>query len=27
MSLDPFGAMDHGMFSQLRADGYDIRPS
>ncbi|MEO0349003.1 MAG: GTP cyclohydrolase II [Cyanobacteria bacterium P01_A01_bin.15] len=27
ISLDPFGAMDHGMFSQLRADGYDIRPS
>lgn len=27
VALDPFGALDHGLFAELRADGYDIRPS
>lgn len=27
VSLDPFGALDGNMFANLRADGYDIRPS
>lgn len=27
ISLDPFGAMDNDMFADLRAEGYDIRPS
>ena len=27
IALDPFGAMDNDMFADLRADGYDIRPS
>ncbi|MGD1855286.1 MAG: GTP cyclohydrolase II [Leptolyngbyaceae cyanobacterium] len=27
ISLDPFGALDQGLFADLRADGYDIRPS
>ena len=27
ISLDPFGALDDELFSELRADGYDIRPS
>ena len=27
ISLDPFGAMDNDLFAELRADGYDIRPS
>ncbi|MDB9526366.1 GTP cyclohydrolase II [Oscillatoria sp. CS-180] len=27
VSLDPFGALDNGLFSDLRAQGYDIRPS
>ena len=27
ISLDPFGALDHDLFADLRAEGYDIRPS
>ena len=27
ISLDPYGALDNGLFSDLRAEGYDIRPS
>jgi GTP cyclohydrolase II len=27
VSLDPFGALDNDQFADLRADGYDIRPS
>lgn len=27
VSLDPFGALDHHSFADLRAQGYDIRPS
>lgn len=27
VSLDPFGALDNGLFADLRADDYDIRPS
>ncbi|MEO0755293.1 MAG: GTP cyclohydrolase II [Cyanobacteria bacterium J06648_16] len=27
VSIDPFGALDNGLFSDLRAEGYDIRPS
>ncbi|MEB3232478.1 MAG: GTP cyclohydrolase II [Leptolyngbyaceae bacterium] len=27
ISLDPFGALDHELFADLRAQGYDIRPS
>ena len=27
VSLDPFGALDHGQFAELQAKGYDIRPS
>ncbi|MGD1930131.1 MAG: GTP cyclohydrolase II [Leptolyngbyaceae cyanobacterium] len=27
VSLDPFGALDHGQFADLQAQGYDIRPS
>ncbi|MBE7380851.1 MAG: GTP cyclohydrolase II [Leptolyngbya sp. SIO1E4] len=27
VSLDPFGALDNDLFADLRADGYDIRPS
>ncbi|NEQ95319.1 MAG: GTP cyclohydrolase II [Cyanothece sp. SIO2G6] len=27
ISLDPFGALDHELFADLRAEGYDIRPS
>ncbi|MGB3292862.1 MAG: GTP cyclohydrolase II [Phormidesmis sp.] len=27
VSLDPFGALDHHSFPELRAQGYDIRPS
>ncbi|MEM9266913.1 MAG: GTP cyclohydrolase II [Cyanobacteria bacterium P01_F01_bin.13] len=27
ISLDPYGALDHELFADLRADGYDIRPS
>jgi GTP cyclohydrolase II len=27
ISLDPFGALDNELFAELRADGYDIRPS
>lgn len=27
VSLDPWGALDNGLFADLRAEGYDIRPS
>ncbi|MEL6160863.1 MAG: GTP cyclohydrolase II [Cyanobacteria bacterium J06623_5] len=27
VSIDPFGALDDGLFSELRTAGYDIRPS
>ncbi len=27
VSLDPFGAIDNNLFAELRAEGYDIRPS
>ncbi|MEM8611710.1 MAG: GTP cyclohydrolase II, partial [Cyanobacteria bacterium P01_H01_bin.105] len=27
ISLDPFGALDQDLFAELRAEGYDIRPS
>ena len=27
ISLDPFGALDNNLFADLRAEGYDIRPS
>ena len=27
ISLDPFGALDNDLFADLRAEGYDIRPS
>ncbi|MEM1255404.1 MAG: GTP cyclohydrolase II [Cyanobacteria bacterium P01_H01_bin.21] len=27
ISLDPFGALDHDLFSELRTEGYDIRPT
>ncbi|ESA38795.1 gtp cyclohydrolase ii [Leptolyngbya sp. Heron Island J] len=27
ISLDPFGALDHDLFADLRTEGYDIRPS
>ena len=27
VSLDPFGALDHHSFTELRSQGYDIRPS
>ncbi|MEA5463188.1 GTP cyclohydrolase II [Leptothoe sp. PORK10 BA2] len=27
ISLDPFGALDNGLFADLQAEGYDIRPS
>ena len=27
VSLDPFGALDHHAFAELRSQGYDIRPS
>ena len=27
VSIDPFGALDNGLFAELRAEGYDIRPS
>ncbi|MEL6605852.1 MAG: GTP cyclohydrolase II [Cyanobacteria bacterium J06614_10] len=27
VSIDPFGTLDNGLFSELRATGYDIRPS
>ncbi|MEO1094291.1 MAG: GTP cyclohydrolase II [Cyanobacteria bacterium J06638_28] len=27
VSIDPFGALDNNLFADLRADGYDIRPS
>ncbi|MGF1457481.1 MAG: GTP cyclohydrolase II [Leptolyngbyaceae cyanobacterium] len=27
VALDPFGALDHHSFADLRAEGYDIRPS
>ncbi len=27
VSLDPFGTLDHDLFADLRAEGYDIRPS
>lgn len=27
ISLDPFGTLDHNLFADLRAEGYDIRPS
>ncbi len=27
VSLDPFGTLDNNLFAELRADGYDIRPS
>ncbi|MBE9069411.1 GTP cyclohydrolase II [Leptolyngbya cf. ectocarpi LEGE 11479] len=27
ISLDPFGTLDQNLFADLRADGYDIRPS
>lgn len=27
VALDPFGTLDHNLFAELRAEGYDIRPS